>query len=668
MHSSVSDTGAKQFDKSWYIDEIRDVIIPSLEDGTVSQREAGLGIYRRFAFNKGYNNKFALNPEELNEFFSMAAKAADLISEETALGLKDKLPPCLYDRLLRRKGIRNEGAAPGVSLKSIMYHKGNILIDGQSDLSSEQYGEKALYWVCGDEASPAYEAGLPLEEIYFGKQFASYPAFRIKIPVSAAMKGGLRFYYGEGLEGGDFGEAGPCPISFVGYNACLAPELGRLCGFVGPVSMEYLPGEQAILFGSVTRRKLAAQEFRGIFSLMRQGFGRKKKFLEFCLRLLYLITWPFYRRKEIWVYFDKLYMGGDNGECLFTYASSAVPGPRHYYIVNRDSEAWSRLKGRGLNVAAFKSLRNKLLTLHSSAIFATHAGVLRFAGLNPFEARFYACDRRSRVICIQHGLTIQDIPQYQARNVDNTCLYFCASHREAENLVSPAYGYEEDMVKITGLPRYDSLKSEADGTVLLAPTWRRSIVIEGNKIGDSRAKNETFCETEWYKAYSELIRDGRLMAGLRKSGSRLRFLLHPTLSSQIEDFSALIVEEGDVVEILAATDCGYEGPLRSASLLVTDYSGIQFDFAWMGKPIVYYHPDGLPPTYDTRAFDYLSEGFGPVAADKEKLVDYILDIVDNGFEQGDSYARNVDEFFVWRDFRNCERIIEEVLKFIEKDE
>ena len=66
------------------------------------------------------------------------------------------------------------------------------------------------------------------------------------------------------------------------------------------------------------------------------------------------------------------------------------------------------------------------------------------------------------------------------------------------------------------------------------------------------------------------------------------------MSAQLEDF-----DRNDYVELIPATgDMSYEKILTESSLMVTDYSGVQFDFAYQRKPLVYYHPDALPPHYE----------------------------------------------------------------------
>lgn len=88
-------------------------------------------------------------------------------------------------------------------------------------------------------------------------------------------------------------------------------------------------------------RKLKLQReraYRKAFLLKAQKSNEAKYALH--LRALYFLTRPFFRRKRIWVAFDKLYKAGDNGEYMYQYIRErhGQPGmPECYYIVSKTS-------------------------------------------------------------------------------------------------------------------------------------------------------------------------------------------------------------------------------------------------------------------------------------------------------------------------------------------
>ena len=61
------------------------------------------------------------------------------------------------------------------------------------------------------------------------------------------------------------------------------------------------------------------------------------------------------------------------------------------------------------------------------------------------------------------------------------------------------------------------------------------------------------------------------------------------------------------------------------------YEGIAFDFAYMNKPLIYYHFDYheyRKKQHPEGYFKYENDGFGPIVETKEKLCEYIDEIID----------------------------------------
>ena len=115
------------------------------------------------------------------------------------------------------------------------------------------------------------------------------------------------------------------------------------------------------------------------------------------------------------------------------------------------------------------------------------------------------------------------------------------------------------------------------------------------------------------------------------------------------------------MELLAATDnVNYEKMLTEASLIVTDYSGVQFDFAYMRKPIVYYHPDELPPHYETSELDYETMGFGPICKTNDQIVNVLCEYMKKECKIEEEYIRRANDFFAYDDYNNCERIYQSI--------
>jgi CDP-glycerol glycerophosphotransferase (TagB/SpsB family) len=290
---------------------------------------------------------------------------------------------------------------------------------------------------------------------------------------------------------------------------------------------------------------------------------------------------------------------------------------------------------------------------------------MSYTGLNSFERRWLADLWSAHVVCIQHGLNMHSAPQYRARYIDNTEFYCCASSEEIEQLSDPSYAYESSMLRLTGLPRYDGLVSNTERLILLAPAWRGSAPADGRRIDAPNGYDPYFADTSYFAVYRAILRDEALLDLLGRAGYRLRFLLHPDFSAQAEDFADCA---NDYVEVISSVADGYERNLRRAAVLITDFSGIQYDWAYMEKPLIYFRPEELSPDREDEGADF--EGFGPVARTAQELEIFLEGIIIGGAQAGSSpsleltptsiYRERMQDFFAHKGRENCARIYEEL--------
>lgn len=377
------------------------------------------------------------------------------------------------------------------------------------------------------------------------------------------------------------------------------------------------------------------------------------------VRLLYWMIRPFMKKRRIWITFDKLFKGGDNGEYMFRYCRDRQEEIDCYYVINKDApdrkELEKRYPGRILYANTWKE---RLVVLHAEVILATHAGASTYLGFPGRLHKYFKDLYQSDNVCIQHGLSIQKIAHFQNRLYANTKLYCCASPFEIQNISHPVYGYEPEMLKLTGLARYDGLKNREQKQILITPTWRKNAV-HTKGVGMTNSHNDHFKEMPYFRIYNTLINDPKLIACARETGYRIVFLLHPAMSAQMEDY-----DRNDFVQIIPATgNMSYEKILTESSLMVTDYSGVQFDFAYQRKPLLYYHSAELPPHYTEGGLIYDTMGFGPICTTHEQIVGALCEYMKDGCQMKDEYKQRADQFFAYDDFHNAERICQAVLEF-----
>lgn len=406
------------------------------------------------------------------------------------------------------------------------------------------------------------------------------------------------------------------------------------------------------------RRRLIKREF----VLLKQMFSRfgKQGRKAIKVRLAYWITRPYFKKKRIWLTFDKFFKGGDNGEYFYKYACTRNDGITPCYVINRDSLDYTRLRNEGYKPLVNGSLKHKLYFLNASVVLETHGALHFLNGFSRPMGKFYRGLLDFSAVTLQHGLAVQKIAYSMNRVHDNLKRYYCTSKYEVENVRHPIYGYNDefsDVIRLTGQARYDGLYNKDKKEILISPTWRMYLALPRTQSAPA-PYNPAFKDSSYYKVYDMLIHDERLIETAREMGYSITYLLHPTVSVQYDDFD----NTGYVNVVSATADTNYEQVLSEASLLVTDYSGIQFDFAFMRKPIVYYHNTEIPPHYEEGFFSYETMAFGEICKSHKEIVELLIGYMRNDCALKDEFRARIDDFIAFDDHNNCQRIYDDVLE------
>lgn len=539
------------------------------------------------------------------------------------------------------------------TVKVIDFISNKIEIDVEFPMYLLDTTNYEMFAKIGDRKIEMKETKLYSSEKFFGITVNRRRTFHLSIPVDDLLNKYLVF--GFTLDGEDY------PVKYAFARA--ASKLTN-----SKASYTKINDKRVLAFKkeAITVRKLNPVKRVGyeckffVYRLFRTEMPLEKRIKYLALRLIYWLVYPSMHKKHIWITFDKLYKAGDNGEYMFQYCRKLNDGIDIYYIVSPDSPDYERLKKQhGKYVLEQNSLRLKLLALYSEVILATHSTVFNYLGFSGKSQWLVKDLFKAIVVCIQHGLTIQKIAQYQNRVFDDTRLYTLASKYEKENCEKPPYDFFGKELKLTGLARYDGLKNNDKKQILITPTWRRNIVNQSIAFV-KKSHNDSFRNSEYFRVYNNLVNDEKLISCAKETGYELIYLLHPAMSSQAEDF-----DRNDYVKIVQATgSMSYEKILTESSLMVTDYSGVQFDFAYQRKPIVYYHPDTMPPQYEEGGLVYETMGFGPICKNHESLIETLCNYMKNGCKAEKMYVDRADDFFCFDDFNNCERIYNEVVAFM----
>ncbi len=484
-----------------------------------------------------------------------------------------------------------------------------------------------------------------------GEPIANRCSFRVSIPLSdAPEKLTIRFYRKNEI-GTEPMRNLPlnkfCPINdFLLYSYCC--ENGHV--------LRYSKGT---LIVERPRHSHLGYELR----LIRELWDSKDADARECarLRIRRILLKPFVK-KPIWILSDRTNAAGDNGEALFRYLRKArVRDARVYFAISKDSPDYRRLKRIGRVVDA-GSKRHQLLYSLSTFNISSHVDDHIILLFLKHEMLYRDIQHGVRFIFLQHGVTKDDVSDWLNRFKKNISAFVTSARPETESIRTGDYFYAADAVWETGMPRFDRLYHDEKRQITVMPTWRQSLVSYIDPETGVRHLKDGFCESAFFTFYNRLMNDERLLAAAKTFGYELCFLPHPLLQPHV----SLFTKNPGVTFLPAGTP--YREVFAKSDLVVTDYSSVAFDFAYLRKPVVYAQFDrdaffSGEHTYTKGYFDYERDGFGEVETTLDGTVERIIESMQNGCRLKDCYRKRIDAFFAYDDQNNCRRVYEKIRAF-----
>lgn len=376
------------------------------------------------------------------------------------------------------------------------------------------------------------------------------------------------------------------------------------------------------------------------------------KWKDICSVFLFLVAFPlsfFYkrRRKHLWLLCEYGPEARDNAYYLYKYLREEHPEIDAVYALNEGSIDMKRVTSIG-EVVYYGTLKHWIYYLSAEVNISSQKGGKPNAAVCYVLEVLLGILKNTRVF-LQHGIIKDDLP-FLHYDKTKLSLFMCSTQKEYD-FVNGTFGYPEGVVVLTGLCRYDNLRDISDGTkIAIMPTWREWLY---NTHEMEAIENTTdFTETQFYKMWAVLIKD--LLTTYKSSGLKIVVCLHRNMQQYNEYFQKISdelqivnLENGDVIDVL-----------KEAACLISDYSSVAIDFAYLQKPLAYYQADyeqfrrnHLPEGY----FDYERDGFGRVCYKKEEVLNWLEGRIQQNFSQEEMYKKRVDNFFTFHDYHYCER-------------
>lgn len=395
---------------------------------------------------------------------------------------------------------------------------------------------------------------------------------------------------------------------------------------------------------------------KDIFHNMNQTFWekmRRVKFADLFHIFLFLSAIPFAlifrcRRKHLWLICEYGHEARDNAFYLYKYLRQNCPDIDAVYAIKKKSKDYNKLNALGETIE-YGSWRHWVYYLAAEVNISTQKGG------KPNAAICYALEisglLKNQRVFLQHGVTKDDLPFLYYKNTKMR-LFVCAAQPEYQ-FICNTFGYPKGHVQYLGFCRFDALHHcmVNKHLLLIAPTWRQGLY---SLHRPSSERHQNFKVSDYCLYWNDLLNDTEFHQLLHKYQIQVIFCPHRNMQMFFEDFfcsdSSITITRWETTDITAI--------IHSAAMVITDFSSIFMDFAYMKRPVLYYQFDyenfrkeHLPEGY----FNYQTDGFGPVCHTKKDLVKELENILRNDLKMAPCYLKRQQSFFPLYDDKNCER-------------
>lgn len=362
-------------------------------------------------------------------------------------------------------------------------------------------------------------------------------------------------------------------------------------------------------------------------------------------------------KKEIWLICEDKNEARDNGFCFFQYLNEKQPQITSYYAINYKSKDYEKVKKVGKTVR-YGSLKHWILYFNSKYnISSQKAG-------KPDAAICYVLEVykiiKSKSVFLQHGITKDKVEWLFYENT-RMRLFVCGAKPEYE-YIKKYFGYPEENLKYLGFNRFDDYHNiEVNKKqILLMPTWREWIASK-NEYSKKYEDTTDFRNTEYFQKYQELINNQELISFLEENDLQLYFYPHRNMQKYIDTFETT----SSRIKIVTNKTSEIRELLMKSAVMITDFSSVAIDFAYMKKPVIFYQFDEQKfreAQYKEGYLDYRKSNLGKVFNHIEDVIGELKNIYKCDFEMSPEFEKAHQEFFPLYDDKNNERIFNEISK------
>lgn len=370
----------------------------------------------------------------------------------------------------------------------------------------------------------------------------------------------------------------------------------------------------------------------------------------FCFLVMYFALYPLckllYSRKKNWLICERADEAQDNGFVFFKYLVEKHHEINAVYLIDKKCEQFKNVSKIGKCIQ-YGSVKHLLMLIGYPVKISSQ--LFGYAPWVQFKTYFRRHKTRDTHVFLQHGISKNMHEGLLKENCSSLKLFVCGAKPEFDYIFND-FHYLNTIPQYTGLARYDLLNDFVTlNQIIIMPTWRAML----DNLDDN-----AFQQTSFFKNWMQLINDKKINEYCLENKIEIKFYMHHSFKRYLHLFTG-----GKAVQIIKFGEESVQNLLKQSKLLITDFSSVYFDFAYMNKPMIFFQfdeEDYYAGHYAKGYFDYRRDGFGKVCVEKEDVINEFLKISKNRYSLDPLYSIRVDRFFVYRDSKNCERIFEAI--------
>ncbi len=340
------------------------------------------------------------------------------------------------------------------------------------------------------------------------------------------------------------------------------------------------------------------------------------------------------------LFFDRADTADDNAEHLYRWFKENKKDYKNiYFILKKNAKDWERLEQEGFNLVDYDSKQFDQLYCDGDFIFSSGGDAASIENYKRY--RYFWYKSGIKFIFLQHGITKDNIKNWlMSKRYDQMFTTLTNEYEFVKDEV-----FTEKMVQNVGMPRYDNLlnlpKEKKHITIFL--TWRGYLPVNDPK---------KLKESEYYQ---KIISFSKLQQVIN---DEVLIILHPNMKTIYDQIS----QDLSGVEVQMIQNVEIQKILADSKVLITDYSSIAFDAAYIDKPVIYYQFDKDEffnnHTYEenSKLFCYENDAFGDLVYTEEELLSSLTRIKDNEYNVEEKYQIRKENQFESSSLSSSERI------------